>query len=119
MMTEPLRCNSRHFLQRSRFLKQMCCTWNNDQLLVATLEFRQSISVHTDYGLVIPSNDQKSGSPNSVEGVLRKIRSTSARNDCRSNLRKFGRRHERGARTRAGSEIANLKIPHVRSVDDP
>ena len=110
MAAEPLRSNSCHFLQRSRFFKQMGRTWNNDQFLVGTVELRQSFSVHTDHGFVVPSDDQKRGGANSIESVFRKIWPTSAGNDRRNDTGKLRSRHERSAGPSTGSKITHSKI---------
>ena len=48
----------------------MSCSWNNDELFVATAQPRQSFAVHSDYRLVIASHDRKRSSVYGAESVL-------------------------------------------------
>ena len=94
-------------------------TWNNEQFLVGTVELRQGFSVHTNHRLVVPSDDQKRGGPNSVESIFRKIRPASAGNDCKNDIGKLGSRHERGTGPGTGSKITHFKVLRVGTVHNP
>jgi CHAD domain len=92
VMLEPLACQPRHLIERSRLFEEVCRSGNDHQPLLGA-ELRERRLVQLDNCVVISADDEQRGCSNSRQGWPSQIRAPAPRNDRAHYLGALGRGH--------------------------
>src|SRR5579864_5268350 len=106
MTGEPLRCNLRHFFQRSWFLEQMRGSGDDNQFLLAASKRSQSLLIQVDDWPIMAANNQQCWCNHGPESISRQIGPAAARDHGRNLVGELSGSHKCCGSSSSRTEIA-------------